>query len=190
MVVSINLDSKCGKYLTFRDLVECGETWTDGAETSSPIKNWPTQAKTVASLERLCIHVLDPVIENFGAIEISYGFSGRELSNQVIRTVGRVSPALDQHASHELNSRGRAICTRGGAAADFRVSGQSSLEVAKWVVGFTPFDRLYFYGDKLPIHVSCSSRPKGQTVVITRSRSGRRVPTVRANDWFLKQRLG
>ncbi len=189
MAVPINLNAKCGKYLTFRDLVECGETWADRSKTDSPIVNWPTQAKTVAALERLCLLILDPVIEHFGPIEITYGFSGLELSNRVRRTVGRVSPALDQHASHEHNSRGKAICPRGGAAADFRVSGDSSLEVAKRVVRFTPFDRLYFYGDQRPIHVSYSDRPKGQIVVMTRNRSGRRVPTVRANDWFLEQRV-
>jgi hypothetical protein len=187
MAVSINLDAKCGKYLTFRELVECGETWADRAQTASPIENSPIRAKTVAVLERLCLLILDPVIEQFGTIKITYGFSGSELSNQIKRTVGRVSPALDQHASHEHNSRGKAICPRGGAAVDFRVSGRSSLEVAKWVVRFTPFDRLYFYGDQLPIHVSYSSRPKGQIVIMTRNRSGRRVPTVRANDWFLDQ---
>jgi hypothetical protein len=52
MAVSLNLDAKCGKYLTFRDLVECGENWADRAQTASPNENWPTRAKTVAAVPR------------------------------------------------------------------------------------------------------------------------------------------
>ena len=166
--------------------MECGETWAACARNTAPIKNRPSQAKTIEALERLSTLILDPVIEVFGSIELTYGFSGRELSNRVKRKVGRVAPELDQHAAHEENSKGKMICPRGGAAVDFRVPGRSSLELARWVVRHAPYDRLYFYGDQLPIHVSSALDPIGQIVVMTSNDSGQRVPCIRSKSWFLE----
>jgi hypothetical protein len=59
--------------------------------------------------------------------------SGREAERRLKR---------DQHAAHELNTRGKPICDRLGAAADFLVPYESMLEVAQWVVENTPLDRL------------------------------------------------
>jgi len=185
MAASIDLDTKCGRYLTFRDLVECGETWAACARSATPIDNRPVQAESIEALQRLCDLVVDPVIDEFGSGDLTYGFSGRQLSNRVKRTVGRVAPALDQHAAHELNSRGRPICPRGGAAVDFRVQGESSLEVARWVVNHTPFDRLYFYDEQLPIHVSATARPIGQIIEIRHNKFGSRTPIVRSRGHFL-----
>jgi hypothetical protein len=56
----------------------------------------------------------------------------------------RIDPSRDQHAAHELNTRGKPTCARLGAAADFFVPYQSMLEVAQWVVENTDFDRFYF----------------------------------------------
>jgi hypothetical protein len=184
MTASIDLDAKCGRYLTFRDLVECGETWVESAQSGAQIDNHPVQVESIEALELLCRSVVDPVIADFGPIDLTYGFSGRELSNRVKRTVGRIAPDLDQHAAHELNTRGGAICARGGAAVDFRVQGKSSLEVARWVVSHTPFDRLYFYGERLPIHVSAAVRPIGQIVEIRRDGGGSS-PNVRSREYFL-----
>src|SRR5262245_12178367 len=67
MVVPVDLDATCGKYLKFRDLVECGETWAALARAANPIQNRPTQLATIEALEQLCRLVLDPVIEAFGS---------------------------------------------------------------------------------------------------------------------------
>ena len=40
------------------------------------------------------------------------------------------------------------------------------LEVAQWIVAHTPFDRLYFYGDDLPIHVSFGPNHDRQVVLM------------------------
>ena len=59
-----------------------------------------------------------------------------------------IAPKLDQHSGHECNKFGKTICDRLGIASDFIVEDESMLEVARWVVTHTNFDRLYFYGDK------------------------------------------
>jgi hypothetical protein len=65
-----------------------------------------------------------------------------------------------------------------GAAADFIIENKNMYEVAEWVMNNTSFDRLYFYGNNLPIHVSYSLNPKGEYVEMKQSLSGRRIPRV------------
>ncbi len=60
------------------------------------------------------------------------------------------------------------------------------LEVAQWVVANTPFDRLYIYGDDLPIHVSYGPNQDGQIVRMVAGKSGQRVPRVIAQEAFLQ----
>jgi hypothetical protein len=54
-------------------------------------------------------------------------------------------------------------------------------EVAEWIMQNTPFDRLYFYGENCPIHVSYSSEPKGEFVTMLENKMGRRIPKVIKN---------
>ncbi len=180
-----DLDAPCGRHLAFRNLVECGETWEASSRSPRPISNIPREPKTVEALLRLARVILDPVIDHFGSIELTYGLSASQLSNRVKAAVGQISPKHDQHAAHEVNSKGNPVCDRGGASADFSVPGASSLEVARWIVGNLEFDRLYFYGDDLPIHVSASSDPKGAISVMNTLPNGNRVPSNRTKPGFL-----
>jgi hypothetical protein len=50
------------------------------------------------------------------------------------------------------------------------------LEVARWILINTPFDRLYFYGDDQPIHVSHGPEHSRQLVLMQPGPSGRLVP--------------
>lgn len=51
------------------------------------------------------------------------------------------------------------------------------LEVAQWIVSNLPFDRLYFYGNDRPIHVSYSKDKTGQVTVMAPSKlSNRKIP--------------
>jgi hypothetical protein len=79
---------------------------------------------------------------------------------------------------HEQNRLGTPICSRVGAAVDFVVDDENMLEVAQWVITNTPFDRLYFYDDDKPIHVSYGPNQDRQAVRMTLGRSGRIVPRV------------
>jgi DNA phosphorothioation-associated putative methyltransferase len=164
------LDAQCGREITYRQLIECGET-----QGRTGLPNLPRQPDTYTALHELASFVLDPVIDYFGMIELSYGFCSAELARAI---PGRIAPSLDQHAAHELNRRGKPICERLGAACDFLVVDEDMEEVALWVAANTPFDRLYFYGKDRPIHVSYSHTPARQFVRMTRSASGTRVPRV------------
>lgn len=84
-----------------------------------------------------------------------------------------------------MNRLGNPVCPRLGAAADFIVDDESMLEVAQWIVANTPFDRLYFYGDDKPIHVSFGPGHSRQVVRMAAGRSGRLVPRVTSAEEFL-----
>lgn len=164
-----DLDQRCGEYFTFRDFIECGETW---AQTKLP--NRPRQAATFNALHALATNILDPLIDYFGMVQLTYGFASPTLTKQIS---GRIAPRLDQHASHELNQLGNPVCRRLGAAVDFLVEDEDMLEVAKWITKNTPFDRLYFYGPARPIHVSFGPEHARQVVVMhTCYQAARRIP--------------
>lgn len=165
------LDSPCGRYLTYRQLIECGET-----QQKTRIQNLPTEPDSYTALYELAINVLDPVIEYFGAIQLTYGFCSPELSRIIS---SRIAPAIDQHAAHERNRRGNYICSRLGAAVDFLVADENMREVAEWVATNLSFDRLYYYDMDLPIHVSFGPDRSSQFVEMQRSTTGRRVPKTR-----------
>ncbi|WP_413674401.1 DNA phosphorothioation-associated putative methyltransferase [Massilia cellulosiltytica] len=164
------LDAACGRFLTYRHLIECGET-----QRRTKLPNLPRQPDSYTALYELAAFILDPVIEYFGMIELSYGFCSAELARAI---PGRIAPTLDQHAGHELNRRGKPICERLGAACDFVVTDEDMEEVALWVAAHTPFDRLYFYGKDRPIHVSYSNTPARQFVRMGPNASGTRVPRI------------
>ncbi|HYN78653.1 MAG TPA: DNA phosphorothioation-associated putative methyltransferase, partial [Lamprocystis sp. (in: g-proteobacteria)] len=141
-----DLDAPCGRFLRFRQLIECGET-----QDRTGLPNLPRRPQTWDALQDLAEQVLDPVIDWFGMIRLTYGFCSPELAREI---PARIDPRLDQHAAYEHNRLGKPICPRLGAAVDFLVADEDMREVARWVAQHTPFDRLYFYGPDLPIHVS------------------------------------
>ena len=145
-----SIDDKCGAHLRYRDLIECGPTWH-----RTRVANIPQQLETYAAMASLCICVLDPIIDQFGRIVITFGFVSAALDKEI-----RANPPAnttrqgDQHAGCERNRNGKLYCERRGQGVDLRVSEVGSLKVARWVVQNTSFDRLYFYGDERPFHVS------------------------------------
>jgi len=172
------LDSYCGQYLNFRQLIECGET-----QSKTVFANLPKRPESYNALFDLAIHVLDPVIDYYGMIDLTYGFCSPELSKQIS---GRIDPKRDQHSAYELNRRGNFICKRLGAAADFLVQYECMLEVAQWVVANTPFDRLYFYGNDKPVHVSYGPNHDKQIICMIPTKTGRLMPRVMSESAFLE----
>lgn len=162
------LDQACGSNFTYRSFIECGET-----QRRLGVRNLPLNPATYNALYDLATQILDPVIEYFGGIRLTYGFCSLELSRQNLK---RVAPRLDQHASCEKNRRGKLICDRGGAACDFIVPDEDMYEVAQWIAKRLPFDRLYVYGNHRPIHVSISSKPARVAFEILLTESGRLTP--------------
>jgi DNA phosphorothioation-associated putative methyltransferase len=167
-----DLDAKCGRFFTYRQLVECGET-----VVRLKLPNIPTEPESYTALYDLATSVLDPVVEYFGRIELTYGFCSPELGRHI---KDGVAPKLDQHAAHERTRTGRFVCSRLGAAVDFLVRDENMRNVVDWIVATVPFDRLYFYGERRPIHVSYGPEGKREVIdVVTRS-DGRRIPRVRS----------
>lgn len=165
------LDAPCGRYLTYRQLIECGIT-----QQNSGCQNNPKQPDSYTALYELAVNILDPVIDYFGMVKLTYGFCSRELG-KLIKI--QVAPKLDQHAAHELNTQNHPICPRLGAAADFLVEDENMREVADWIAANTPFDRLYFYGENRPVHVSYGPERKGEYIDLVLTDKGRRVPRKR-----------
>jgi hypothetical protein len=172
-----DLDRPCGRHLCFRDLIEAGETWR-----RVRVPNLPEQPGTVAALQRLTCDVLDPVVDQFGRIVITYGFASRALTRHVPR---RIDPSRDQHSGHELRPNGEPICARLGQAVDFLVPGLCSGALAAWIAAKLPFDRLYFYGSDRPVHVSVGPEEARAVISMLPGPSGRRVPQRRSLDWLV-----
>jgi DNA phosphorothioation-associated putative methyltransferase len=172
-----DLDEPCGAYFSYRQLIECGAT-----QARTGLANRPQQADSYSALLDLALQILDPVIDYFGMIRLTYGFCSAPLARQIAR---RIDPKRDQHAAHECNRHGQPICTRLGAAVDFIIEDENMREVAQWIVTHTPFDRLYFYGDDLPIHVSFGPQHDRQIVWMKPAASGRLVPRVMIHSDFL-----
>jgi len=161
------LDQRCGKVFSFRQLIHCGDTWQE-----SRVENIPLRPESYNALYDLATNVLDPVVEYFGAIRISYGFASPRLTRHIS---GRIDPRIDQHAACEINSRGTLICKRAGAAVDFIVENDNMREVMEWIAAHCAFDRMYFYGDARPLHVSFGPDASREIYEMT-VRSGRRIP--------------
>jgi len=177
----MNLDQHCGKYLTYRQLIECGDT-----QREVQLTNLPGQQASFVALYEIARQALDPIIDYFGMIRLTYGFCSPALSRKI---AGGIAPRLDQHSSCELNTKGRAICDRGGAAVDFVIEDEDMHEVAVWIVENVPFDRLYFYGPNRPLHISVGPENSRAVVWVKQSQNGRRIPQNMTINKFRESRL-
>ena len=79
-------------------MIKCGETQ---ARTGLP--NLPREPDSWSALLDLGGQVLDPVMDWFGMVRLTYGFCSPELAREI---PGRIDPKFDQHAAHERNRRG------------------------------------------------------------------------------------
>ncbi|WP_248320823.1 DNA phosphorothioation-associated putative methyltransferase [Caballeronia sp. Sq4a] len=163
-----DLDQACGQHFTFRDFVECGET-----QKRLNVTNVPRSPATYNAFYDLATQVLDPIIEYFGSIRLTYGFCSPDLSKHITR---RVAPKLDQHSSCELSFKGSLICPRGGAACDFIIDDENMADVVDWIIDNVGFDRIYYYGEDRPIHISWAPEYAADVYSMRLSPSGRLIP--------------
>ncbi|AXB30837.1 hypothetical protein DSB67_04290 [Vibrio campbellii] len=139
-------------------------------------------APSNASQEQLMLlqaHILEP-LSQLGELTITYGFTNHKLLRFLLRNSPRdMGPDIDQHASMELNSKGKRICKRDGAACDFYIEGYENRmdEVAKYVCTHLAFDRLYFYGKNKPIHISIGPENSRYALIRQARSDGVRVNT-------------
>lgn len=167
---SPDIDGHCGKYFRYRDLIACGET-----QTSTGLANLPRESDSYTALFELATKLLDPIIDYFGMINLTYGFCSVELGKHIKR---RTAPKLDQHAAHERNRVGKPVCDRLGAAVDFLVEDEDMIEVAKWIGDNLPFDRMYVYGPSRPIHLSYGPQLMQQVTFMLPTSTSARMPKV------------
>lgn len=163
-----NLDTPCGKYFTYRDFIICGET-----QARTGLSNLPKEADSYTAIYELATNILDPVIDYFGMIKLTYGFCSIEVAKEI---PGRIAPKLDQHAAHEKKPNGKLICERLGAACDFIIEDEDMEEVALWISDNTKFDRIYLYGADRPIHVSFSNFSSRQITKMKFTSNGKYIP--------------
>lgn len=146
----------------------------------SIIENKPITSDSKLALEQLVVEILLPIERKFRRPKITYGFTSPELK----RFIGKHSPKgtapeLDQHASCELNNNNNEICKRGGAACDFIIDGMSMAVVIRFISEHLNFDRIYYYGDDRPVHVSVSEQPHKHLQIMQQSENGRRYPSLK-----------
>ena len=143
------------------------------------INNTPQSAETIRSLEKLVAEVLIPVENQFGSLQITYGFTSAELTKYIAKnSPAGIAPKLDQHASCEVNSKNNHYCKRKGAACDFVVdSNRNTMHlVAEWINENLSIDRIYFYGADRPIHISVGPDNSKFIQIMGTSTTGKRVP--------------
>ncbi len=177
-------EQQCSKYFKYKDFIECGET-----QHQTGIKNYPLDYRTFHSIEQLAVTILDPVVDQFGQIKLTYGFCSNELLLQIKKKHNPgISPQIDQHSGYERNSRNTYICKRAGFACDFYAVNTDSLAVAKWVIENLSFDRFYYYGKSRPIHISIGPEMNSAITILETLPNGRRMPrNLKKEKFFLRQ---
>ncbi|WP_218311582.1 hypothetical protein [Alteromonas antoniana] len=148
----------------------------------SDIENLPQQESTKRALELFVEKILLPIERAFSTPLITYGFTSHKLKMFVSKHASKgIAPNIDQHSGFERNSRGVMICERGGAACDFQVNEFSSADITRFIVANLEFDRLYYYGNDRPIHVSIHpENPAKHLQIMGVSSKGRRYPGQKA----------
>ena len=166
-----SLEDSCSQHFKFVDLIVCGET-----VIRNNIDNKPLQLDSYDALSDLAVNILDPITANFLRPTITYGFAS---ANLIKLKPKPTTPSIDQHCAYELNTRGKLINKRGGAAVDIRVDGLDALSCAKWIRSNLTFDRLYFYGKDSSLHISYNQHNSGLAYQLLRNpQTGRLYPKV------------
>jgi|TARA_B100001971_G_C17967101_1_gene420456 hypothetical protein len=179
----MNLNNNCSKYFTFNDFLVCSDTYK-----SNNINNTPHQPKTLDWLSKLSTTVLDPLVDLFGEIIITYGFCSESLAKAIKKNpLPSIDPKIDQHASFELNTKGERICKRGGAACDILSKKTTAKELALWIMNHCDFDKIYFYGDHRPLHVSISEEMSGKIFLMKKIDGNKKIPIKCNKDNFLSK---
>lgn len=165
------LKEYCSRHYKYEDMFHCGETWQN-----TKCSNLPVEPQSWEAYKKLAQEILDPISDHFGPVQITFGFCGKQLRSLIRKnTSPRIAPTLDQHAAYELNTKGKPICPRLGAAIDLRVNNTSSQAVTIWVASHLYFDRLYYYGDDNPIHISIGPENSSQIIWLN-TINNRRIP--------------
>lgn len=147
------------------------------------IDNSPKEVESINSTLKLIETVLLPVSKKFGDVKITYGFVSPELNRYIQKNSSSGTyPSIDQHAGSELNSANNHICKRHGLACDFIINGYENQmdQVMLFIVSNLSFDKIYYYGNDRPIHVSVGDESERHLQIMNVSDKGRRIPGKKA----------
>ena len=146
---------------------------------SISLDNTPKESESILSAILMLETVLLPISKEFGDIHITYGFVSSELNKYIQKNNSSGTyPSIDQHAASELNNINNHICKRHGLACDFIVNGYKDQmdQVMLFIVSNLKFDKIYFYGNDKPLHVSVGNESERHLQVMNISDKGRRIP--------------
>ena len=130
--------------------------FVDHGETSGRVDNVPKEQATFDAIEGMAGDVLEPLYDfNRGHLKITYGFCSPARARLV--RAWDTCQSGDQHVGHELDRDWAPICKRLGFAVD--IATPSSVATAIHVVENLVWDRIYFYGDDRPLHISVPPLP-------------------------------
>lgn len=159
--------------------LHCCDTWHALAAEGTLLLNRPQQSETWEAIRAMQHQLLGPLEEQFGVVVLTYGFAGPELVKAIKMRAAEggsypnIHPPSDQHAGHELNTRGTRTCKIDGFAVDLRVPNMSSEFVSNWVIDNLPFDAIYLYGADRPFHMSWAPNPRGTVIRMLPKKDGR-----------------
>ena len=77
-----DIDQKCGKHFKFSDFLTCSETYK-----KNTCINIPKTSETYNAIADLNTLILDPLIEYYGMIQLTYGFSSTELIKRIASSI-------------------------------------------------------------------------------------------------------
>jgi len=152
--------------------------WYQGKHAIN-LDNTPKEIESIESTVMMIETVLLPISKRLGNVTITYGFVSSELNKYIQKNSSSGTyPSIDQHAASELNNANNHICKRHGLACDFIVNGYEERmnEVMLFIVKNLSFDKVYFYGNHRPLHVSVGSESERHLQIMNVSDKGRRIP--------------
>jgi len=135
-------DVKVGKYFRLSDFLYSETAVSLGVSNLPPSYDCPE----IEGMKNLCTNILDPIVEHFGPVSITYGY---------------VSPGLAKHI-RRASALHRYQPDRGiiGGAADIATYNADSREVLRWVAANCEYDRLIAYPGSEIVCVAWTSRPR------------------------------
>jgi len=182
-MTNFNPLKNCSKHFKYIDFINCGET-----KNKTRLINSPKDPRTISAIKEIATTILDPIVDQFGEIKLTYGFCSNELLKQIKKQPKPgIAPQLDQHAGYEVKSKKTPICKREGFACDFYAVDIDSLLLAQWIVKHLQFDSLYFYGKNRPIHISIGPENKSAITLLKKSPAGHRIPKNIKTEKFLQK---
>jgi hypothetical protein len=137
---------RVGKYFMLSDFLYSETAVIKGIANCPPLKGME-----VESIKGLCAAILDPVVEKFGAISITYGYVSPTLQKA---TFPSFKPTI-----HNCKPAGKAYL---GAAADFQHHNPkySHKDILLWIAANCIYDRLILYPGSTIVCVAWSDKPR------------------------------